>query len=320
VLADPEALHYARLAMPRKPSRRKPAKPPRVPGTGRPRATPGRRSRAAAAAKASARTNHGARGSRTSAKPTPKRARTRRRPSPRLAAPRPAPPTRATPRRRARAPRFTPPDPQRVAALLDALDRAYPEARCELDFGSPLQLLIATILSAQCTDERVNKVTPALFAKYPDAAAFANAPQAELEEMIRSTGFYRNKAKAIRSCCADLVRLHGGEVPRTLEALTALQGVGRKTANVVLGNAYGIPGLVVDTHVTRLAHRLGLTREEDAVKIEFALMPIVPRDRWTVFSHWLILHGRRVCNARKPRCSTCTVAALCPRLGVTVSQ
>ncbi|HTK32311.1 MAG TPA: endonuclease III [Candidatus Saccharimonadaceae bacterium] len=204
--------------------------------------------------------------------------------------------------------------------MLEALDRAYPDARCELNFGTPLQLLIATILSAQCTDARVNMVTPALFAHYPDAAAFAAADPATLEGEVRSTGFYRNKARAIRECCADIVTLHGGEVPRTLEALTALRGVGRKTANVVLGNAFGIPGLVVDTHVSRLAHRLGLTRESDAVKIEFALMPIVPRERWTVFSHWLILHGRRVCNARKPRCSVCTLAADCPRLGVKNSE
>jgi endonuclease-3 len=204
--------------------------------------------------------------------------------------------------------------------VLEALDRAYPDARCELNFGTPLQLLIATILSAQCTDARVNMVTPALFAHYPDAAAFAAADPATLEGEVRSTGFYRNKARAIRECCADIVTLHGGEVPRTLEALTALRGVGRKTANVVLGNAFGIPGLVVDTHVSRLAHRLALTREGDAVKIEFALMPIVPRERWTVFSHWLILHGRRVCNARKPRCSVCTLAADCPRLGVKNSE
>jgi endonuclease-3 len=204
--------------------------------------------------------------------------------------------------------------------VLEALDRAYPDARCELNFETPLQLLIATILSAQCTDARVNMVTPALFAHYPDAAAFAAADPATLEGEVRSTGFYRNKARAIRECCADIVTLHGGEVPRTLEALTALRGVGRKTANVVLGNAFGIPGLVVDTHVSRLAHRLALTRESDAVKIEFALMPIVPRERWTVFSHWLILHGRRVCNARKPRCSVCTLAADCPRLGVKNSE
>src|SRR5689334_7006782 len=164
-------------------------------------------------------------------------------------------------------------NPTRVARVLESLAEAYPDAGTELSFESPLQLLIATILSAQCTDARVNMVTPGLFQRYPDAAAFAAAEPSELEHMIRSTGFFRNKARAIRECCADIVALHGGEVPRTLEALTALRGVGRKTANVVLGNAFGIPGLVVDTHVGRLAHRLALTRESDAVKIEFALMP-----------------------------------------------
>jgi endonuclease-3 len=166
----------------------------------------------------------------------------------------------------------------------------------------------------------VNLVTPALFNRFPTAAAFADAKLPDIEKMIRSTGFFRNKAKAIQSCCRDIVEQHGGEVPRTLEALTALHGVGRKTANVVLGNAFGIPGLVVDTHVTRLANRLGLVREMDAVKIEFALMPIIPREDWSVFSHWLILHGRRVCIARKPRCTTCPIAAHCPRIGVTVFQ
>ncbi len=204
--------------------------------------------------------------------------------------------------------------------MLAILERHYPEARTALDFGTPLQLLVATILSAQCTDERVNMVTPGLFARYPDAAAFAAAPQAELEQMIRSTGFFRNKARAIRECSADIVSTHGGQVPGTLEELTALHGVGRKTANVVLGNAFGIPGLVVDTHVTRLTRRLGLTRETDPVKIEFALMPIIPRERWTLFSHWLILHGRRVCLARKPRCSVCPLLPHCPRVGVTASQ
>jgi endonuclease-3 len=165
----------------------------------------------------------------------------------------------------------------------------------------------------------VNQVTPALFARYPDAAAFAGAARAELEEMVRPTGFYRNKAKSIQTCCADLVARHGGEVPRTLEELVALPGVGRKTANVVLGNAFGIPGIVVDTHVARLSKRLGLTREGDPVKIEFALMPIVPRERWSLFSHWLILHGRRVCVARKPRCSICPLSPHCPRTGVTAS-
>jgi endonuclease-3 len=220
---------------------------------------------------------------------------------------------------RAKRGKFAPPDPERVRAMLTILDRAYPAARCALDFGTPLQLLIATILSAQCTDVRVNMVTPALFERYPDAAALAAVPQAELEERIRSTGFFRNKARAIRECCADIVARHGGEVPRTMEDLVRLRGVGRKTANVVLGNAFGIPGIVVDTHVTRLANRLGLTNESDAVKIEYALMPVVPRERWTVFSHWLILHGRSTCIARKPRCSNCPLLPHCPRTGVTSS-
>jgi endonuclease-3 len=215
--------------------------------------------------------------------------------------------------------RFLTPDPVRVSAILEQLRELYPEARCALDFRTPLELLVATILSAQCTDARVNKVTPALFAAYPDAAALAAADPAALEAAIHSTGFFRSKAKAIREACADIVSKHGGEVPRTLEELTALRGVGRKTANVVLGNAYGIPGLVVDTHVTRLANRLGLTNETDAVKIEFALMPLVPRESWTLFSHWLILHGRAVCNARKPLCSACALAPHCPRLGVSAS-
>jgi endonuclease-3 len=215
--------------------------------------------------------------------------------------------------------RFLTPDPVRVNALLEQLRELYPDARCALDFRTPLQLLVATILSAQCTDARVNKVTPALFAAYPDAAAFAAAEQAALEKAIHSTGFFRNKAKSIREASADIVAKHGGQVPRTLEALTALRGVGRKTANVVLGNAYGVPGVVVDTHVTRLSHRLGLTNETDPVKIEFALMPLVPRELWTLFSHWLILHGRAVCNARKPLCSQCPLAPHCPKLGVTAS-
>jgi endonuclease-3 len=210
--------------------------------------------------------------------------------------------------------------PARVQRILGILGRLYPEATTALRHENPLQLLVATILSAQCTDERVNQVTPGLFRRFPDAAALASAARDDLEEMIRSTGFFRNKAKAIQACCADIVTKHGGEVPRSLEALTALHGVGRKTANVVLGNAHGIPGIVVDTHVQRLARRLGLTTERDAVKIEFALMPIIPRERWTVFSHWLILHGRRVCVARKPRCSVCPLLPHCPRTGVTSSQ
>jgi endonuclease-3 len=255
---------------------------------------------------AASRANHAAKGARSrgaakaaAAKPKPK-------------------PVRAT-----RAPRtsrrFSAPDPVRVRAVIEQLQELYPDAKCALDFRSPLELLVATILSAQCTDERVNKVTPALFAAYPDAAALAAADAAALEKTIHSTGFFRNKAKSIREASADIVAKHGGQVPRTLEELTALRGVGRKTANVVLGNAYGIPGVVVDTHVTRLSHRLGLTNETDPVKIEFALMPLVPKERWTLFSHWLILHGRAVCNARKPLCSKCPLSPHCPRLGVSVS-
>jgi endonuclease-3 len=220
-----------------------------------------------------------------------------------------------------RAARVAAPDPVRVRALLEQLREAYPDARCALNFRSPLELLVATILSAQCTDERVNMTTPSLFAKYPDAAALAAADPKALEELIHSTGFFRQKAKSIREASADIVALHGGEVPRDLDALVALRGVGRKTANVVLGNAFGIAsGIVVDTHVTRLANRLGFTRETDAVKIEFALQPLVPQELWTLFSHWLILHGRAVCNARKPRCSVCPLAPHCPRIGVTLSQ
>src|SRR5260221_2058275 len=214
--------------------------------------------------------------------------------------------------------RFLTPDPVRVSAILEQLHELYPDARCALDFATPLQLLIATILSAQCTDERVNMVTQALFAAYPDAAAFAAADPAALEKAIHSTGFFRNKSKSIREAAGDIVQKHGGEVPRTLEELTALRGAGRKTANVVLGNAFGIPGLVVDTHVTRVAWRLGLTNETDPVKIEVSLMPIVAQGQWTIFSHWLIHHGRRVCIARKPRCSECPLLAHCPQRRGTV--
>ena len=289
-------------------SRRTPKPPPRVPGKARPRAKPGR-TRLEPVVRRDKNTPGGAR---TAPKKRGSRVSGGTRKG--TTAARTAAPARA---RRAR---FAAPDPARVVALLAGLRALYPDARCELDFASPLHLLIATILSAQCTDVRVNLVTPALFARYPDASAFAAADLAELETLIRSTGFYRMKAKAIQSCCADIMAQHGGKVPRDLDALVALRGVGRKTANVVLGNAYGIPGLVVDTHVTRLSQRMGLTDQTDAVKIEFALMPIVPRESWTRFSHWLILHGRRVCNARKPNCSTCAVSAYCPRLGVRASQ
>jgi endonuclease-3 len=205
----------------------------------------------------------------------------------------------------------------RAREILSVLRRVYPDAHCELAFSTPLELLVATILSAQCTDKRVNQVTAHLFNKYRGAAAFAAASQPELEADIRSTGFYRNKAKNIKACCTALVARHGGEVPRTMEELHALAGVGRKTANVVLGNAFGLNvGVVVDTHVTRLAHRLGLVRESDAEKIEQALMKLVPQPDWALFSHWLIWHGRRRCAARKPDCAGCELAQLCPQVGV----
>ena len=205
----------------------------------------------------------------------------------------------------------------RTKKVLAGLQQTYPDAHCELNFASPLQLLIATILSAQCTDKRVNRVTADLFQQYRSAADFANADLAELEHTIKSTGFFRNKAKNIKACCATLVAKHGGEVPRTMDKLTALGGVGRKTANVVLGNSFGInAGVVVDTHVTRLANRLGLTKQTDAEKIEQELMPLVPREQWTLFSHWLIWHGRRRCDARKPDCAGCEIAGLCPQIGV----
>jgi endonuclease-3 len=204
----------------------------------------------------------------------------------------------------------------RCKQILAGLQQTYPDAHCELNFSSPLELLIATILSAQCTDKRVNLVTAELFKKYRSAADFANADLGALETDIKSTGFFRNKAKNLKACCAALVEKHGGEVPRTMDELTALGGVGRKTANVVLGNAFGINvGVVVDTHVSRLSHRLGLTEQKDAEKIELELMPLVPREQWTLFSHWLIWHGRRRCAARKPDCAGCEIAKLCPSAG-----
>jgi len=201
----------------------------------------------------------------------------------------------------------------RARLIIAGLKRAYPDAHCELVFTNPLQLLIATILSAQCTDKRVNIVTAALFQKYRTAADFAEAPLAELEQAVKTTGFFRSKARNIQACCRALVERHGGEVPRTMDELHALAGVGRKTANVVLGNAFGVnSGVVVDTHVTRLCQRLGLTKHTDAVKIEQDLMQLVPQADWTMFSHWLIWHGRRRCAARKPDCAHCEIAALCP--------
>ena len=200
-----------------------------------------------------------------------------------------------------------------AGAILDRLLTEYPNAHCALDFSNAFELLCATILSAQCTDRRVNMVTPALFARYPNAAALARADQPDVEEIIRTTGFFRNKAKSLIGMATGLVERHGGVVPASMDALVQLPGVGRKTANVILGNAFGRnDGIVVDTHVTRLSHRLGLTAETDAVKIEQALVPLFPQARWTMLSHLLIEHGRRVCDARSPRCSDCILADICP--------
>lgn len=209
-------------------------------------------------------------------------------------------------------------DPKKRAARVAKLLAAeYPDAECALTFANPLQLLIATILSAQCTDVRVNMVTPALFKKYRTAAAFAAAPRAELEKAIQSTGFFRAKAKNIQECCRKLAEEYDGKVPQKLEQLVTLPGVGRKTANVVLGTAFGIAsGVVVDTHVSRITHRLGLTKQTDAVKIERDLMAQLPPREWINFSHRLIHHGRRICIARKPRCEECVLNAICPKIGV----
>jgi endonuclease-3 len=202
---------------------------------------------------------------------------------------------------------------QRATALIEAFGKVYPEAHCELNFSNPLELLVATILSAQCTDKRVNMVTPALFKKYRTARAYAEAPQETLEKEIQSTGFFRSKAKSLRAMAAGLVEKHGAKVPSTMEDLTALAGVGRKTANVVLGNAFGLnEGVVVDTHVLRLSRRLGLTKHAEPGKIEEDLMKLIPRGKWALFSHWLIWHGRRRCYARKPDCDGCEVQHLCP--------
>jgi endonuclease III len=205
----------------------------------------------------------------------------------------------------------------RTMEIIGVLQRTYPDAHCELNFSDPLQLLVATILSAQCTDKRVNLVTAELFKKYRNAKDFVDAPLAEIEAAVRTTGFFRNKAKNIKACCAALVEKFDGEVPRTMDELHALAGVGRKTANVVLGNAFGINvGVVVDTHVTRLCIRLGLTKQTDAVRLEQELMKLVPQKDWTLFSHWLIWHGRRRCIARKPDCANCEIQNFCPQIGV----
>ena len=207
---------------------------------------------------------------------------------------------------------------RRVAKIIDILREAYPDARCALDHTNPLELLVATVLSAQCTDQRVNVVTKGLFARYRTAADYAAAEPAALEQQVRSTGFFRNKAANIRAACRQIVERHGGKVPDTMEALVALPGVARKTANVVLGNAFGRnDGIVVDTHVARVAGRLGLTaaKKSQPEKIERDLMGLVERDEWTMFAHWLIFHGRRVCTARKPDCPGCPLNKLCPSAG-----
>ncbi len=213
---------------------------------------------------------------------------------------------------------------ERAAQLVERLPRIYPDAHCELDFTNPLELLVATILSAQCTDVRVNLVTKVLFQRLRVAADYAGVPLAELEEMVRTTGFFRNKAKNIQEACRALLARHSGEVPRDMAALHALPGVGRKTANVVLGNAFGInEGVVVDTHVGRLSARLGLTKQTDPVKIEAELMKLIPRESWTLFSHWLIFHGRRRCKAQNPDCAGCELRDSCPsadRVGSRVEK
>ena len=206
---------------------------------------------------------------------------------------------------------------RRTRQIVQRLKKAYPDAHCELHHRNSLELLMATILSAQCTDERVNKVTPALFARCRTAKEYAEISTVELEGLIRTTGFFRAKAKSILGCAQALLARHQGEVPRTMEELHRLPGVGRKTANVVLGNAFNLAeGIVVDTHVGRLSRRMGLTRHHDPVKVEQALIRIVPKEDWTLFSHLLIWHGRRRCSARKPDCTHCEIQNLCPKRGV----
>jgi endonuclease-3 len=202
-------------------------------------------------------------------------------------------------------------DIKRVKEIIKILTKEIPDARIALRFSNPLELLIATILSAQCTDVRVNQVTLDLFNKYHSAKEYAEADLTKLEEEIRPTGFYRNKARSVQKCCQELMKRFGGEVPKTLEELVTLPGVGRKTANVLLGNVFGIPGIVVDTHVQRVSQRIGLTKNDDPVKIEFDLMEVVPKEEWTHFSNLLIWHGRRTCTAKKPLCEQCPIRKWC---------
>jgi len=203
---------------------------------------------------------------------------------------------------------------------LDILQKEYPDARVTLDFKDPLQLLVATILAAQCTDERVNQVTKDLFKKYRQASDYARADLKTLEGEIRSTGFFRNKAKSIIGCGQALEEKFNGKVPRTLEEVTSLPGVGRKTANIILGNAFGQQAIAVDTHVKRVTHRLGWAKSDDPDKIEFELMEVIPQNRWTLACHQIVFHGRRVCMAKNPQCPTCPVAKLCPKVGVTQKE
>ena len=201
---------------------------------------------------------------------------------------------------------------ERAEEVLKRLRKTYPDARCSLDFTNPLELLVATILAAQCTDARVNKVTPALFKKYKTLQDYVDAPQEALEEAVRTCGFFRQKSKSIKKACASIVEQFGGEVPGTMEELVQLDGVGRKTANVLLGECFDTPGVVVDTHCKRVAARLGFTKHDDPTKIERDLMKIWPRESWTIFSHCLVFHGRNVCQARKPKCEACVLSELCP--------
>jgi len=237
-------------------------------------------------------------------------AKSKKKPSKKKSAP--AKPKAAKSIKSAKAARAAGTDPKRVAAILAKLDEAYPNATCELKHENAFQLLIATILSAQCTDVRVNQVTETLFKKYPDAKAFVYATPSELEQEIRPTGFFRNKTKSVMGASKSILEKFGGQVPRTMEEILTLPGVARKTGNVVLGTAYGIAsGVVVDTHVLRLSNRLDLTRNEDPEKVEQDLMKIIPQEKWIQFSHQLIWHGRRVCHARKPKCIECNMESLC---------